>query len=221
MGRILPDGFIASSGFMPTNGSTPTNGSMKMFWRFLASEPGVTAIKDCLIVQASRLRPSRSWTGSALSSRGSILRWISASAHLEGEPFHLDNAACVIVFAIGMQARYSLSPPSPEGGRLHLIDFPIEKIIIARPRMDLAPANLTSEISGLLVSMLLPCRGVRHPAIGTAKIFDRPGIACHSAIMRRTERVFQPRTLPQSMTSYFNLKIRRPSDSVFLTSPFF
>jgi pilus assembly protein Flp/PilA len=32
------------------DGSTPTNGSMKMLWRFLASEPGVTAIKDCLIV---------------------------------------------------------------------------------------------------------------------------------------------------------------------------
>jgi Flp pilus assembly pilin Flp len=50
MGRILPDGFIASSGLTPTNSSTPTNGSMKMFWKFLASEPGVTAIKDCLIV---------------------------------------------------------------------------------------------------------------------------------------------------------------------------
>jgi pilus assembly protein Flp/PilA len=50
MGRILPDGFIASSGLTPTNSSTPTIGSMKMLWRFLASEPGLTAIKDCLIV---------------------------------------------------------------------------------------------------------------------------------------------------------------------------
>jgi hypothetical protein len=111
----------------------------------------------------------------------------------------------------------SLPPPSPEGGRLRLIDFPIEKIIVARPRVDLAPANLTSEISGLLVCMLLSCRGVRHPAIGTAKIFDRPNVACHPATMRRTEHVFQPRSLPQSMTSYSNPKIRRLSDSVFLT----
>lgn len=114
-------------------------------------------------------------------------------------------------------AGYSLPPPSPKGGRLRLINFPIEKIIIARPRVDLAPANLTSEISRLLVCMLISCRGVRHPAIGTAKIFGRPNVACHPAIMRRTEHVFQPGSLPQSMTSYSNPKIRRLSDSVFLT----
>jgi hypothetical protein len=50
MGRILPDGFIASSGF------TPTNGSMKMFWKFLASGSGVTAIENCLIVAGIALK---------------------------------------------------------------------------------------------------------------------------------------------------------------------
>jgi hypothetical protein len=35
--------------------------------------------------------------------------------------------------------------------------------------------------------------------------------------MRRIEHVFQPGILPQSMTSYPNPKIRRLSDSVFLT----
>jgi Flp pilus assembly pilin Flp len=74
MGRILPDGFIASSGFMPTNSSTPTNGSMKMFWRFLASEPGVTAIKDCLIVAGIALAAI-----TIVSGFGARLTWVNTS----------------------------------------------------------------------------------------------------------------------------------------------
>ena len=95
-------------------------------------------------------------------------------------------------------------PPFPKGGRLRLIDFPIEKSVVARPRVDLDSANLTAETAGMLVWMLLPCRGVGQPAIWTAKIFGRPYVACHSAIMRRTEHVFQPGSLPQSMTYYSN-----------------
>ena len=75
-------------------------------------------------------------------------------------------------------------PPFPKDGRLRLIDFPIEKIVIAGPRVDFAPANLTAETAGMLVWMLLPCRGVREPAIGTAKIFGRPCTAGHPAFMR-------------------------------------
>lgn len=116
-----------------------------------------------------------------------------------------------------LSLRCSLAPPSAKARGLRLVDFPIEKIIVAGPRVDLAPANLASEISRLLVCMLLPCRGVRHPAIGTAEIFDRPDVACHPAIMRRTEPAFQRRTQPRSMTSYSNPKILRLSDSVFLT----
>jgi hypothetical protein len=127
---------------------------------------------------------------------------------------HAGQNALALAF---LQASGGLFVTPTFSRRLRLIDFPIEKIIIARPRVDLAPANLTSEISRLLVCMLISCRGVRHPAIGTAKIFGRPNVACHPAIMRRTEHVFQPRRLPQSMTSYSNPEIRRLSDSVFLT----
>jgi hypothetical protein len=108
-------------------------------------------------------------------------------------------------------------PPLPKDRRLRLIDFPIKKFIIARPRVDLGRTNLTAETSRMLVWMFLPCRGVRQPAIGTAKIFGRPYIACHPASMRRTEHVFQPSGLPQSMTYYSNPRICRSSDSAFLT----
>jgi hypothetical protein len=112
-------------------------------------------------------------------------------------------------------------PPFPEGRRLHLIDFPIEKIIVARPRVDLAPTNHTAETARVLVGrMLLPCRGVRQPAIGTAKIFGRPYAACHPAIMRRTEYAFQPSALPRSTSCYSTPKICLVSDSVFLTPMF-
>jgi hypothetical protein len=52
-------------------------------------------------------------------------------------------------------------PPFPKHGRPRLIDFPIEKIIIAGPRVDLAPANLAGETAGMLAWMLFPGRGVR------------------------------------------------------------
>src|SRR5205085_12012083 len=67
-----------------------------------------------------------------------------------------------------------LTPPFPKDGRIHLVDFPTEKIVIARPRVDLARANLTAETAGMLVGVLLPCRDVRQPAAGAAKIFGRP-----------------------------------------------
>jgi hypothetical protein len=97
-----------------------------------------------------------------------------------------------------------VTPPFPKDGRLRLIDFPIEEIVVARPRVDLDPANLTAETAGMLVWMLLPCRGVGQPAIGTVKIFGRPYVACHPATMRRTWHVFQPSSLPQSTTYYSN-----------------
>ena len=52
-------------------------------------------------------------------------------------------------------------PPFPKDRRLRLIDFPIEKIIIAGPRVDLGPANLAAETARMLVWMPLPCRDVR------------------------------------------------------------
>ena len=53
------------------------------------------------------------------------------------------------------------TPPFPKGGRPRLVDFPLEKIIIAGPRVDVGPANLAAETAGLLGEMPLPCRGVR------------------------------------------------------------
>lgn len=92
---------------------------------------------------------------------------------------------------------HSCRPSLAKDRRLSLIDFPIKEIIIAGPRMDLGPANLTAETAGMLVCLLLPYRGIRQPAIGTAKIFGRPYVACHPGIMRRTEHLFQPRSLPE------------------------
>ena len=82
--------------------------------------------------------------------------------------------------------RCGSTPPFSKSGRLRLIDFPIEKVIIARPRVDLARANLTPEAAGILVWMLLHRCAVGQPAIGTAKIFGRPYFAFHPAIMRCT-----------------------------------
>jgi len=95
-------------------------------------------------------------------------------------------------------------PPFAEVGPLRLVDLPIEKIIIAGPRMNFAVANLTVETAGMPGWMLLPCRGVRQRAIGTAKIFDCKKTACHGAMMLRAERLFQSCTLPWSMTCYPN-----------------
>jgi hypothetical protein len=86
-----------------------------------------------------------------------------------------------------------------------MIDFPVEKIIIAGPGVDLGLANLTLETAGMPVGMLLPCRGVGQPAIRTVEIFDGPYVVCcHPAIMRRNRPVFQPGTLPASMARYSN-----------------
>ena len=85
-----------------------------------------------------------------------------------------------------------------------MIDFPIEKFIIAGPRVDLGRANLTAEAAGMLVWMLLPCRGVRQSAVGAVEIFGLPYVACHPAIIRRSRHVIQPNSLPPSMTYYSN-----------------
>lgn len=52
-------------------------------------------------------------------------------------------------------------PPFTEDACFRLIDLPIEKIIIAGPRVDFDPANLTAETAGMPGWMLLPRRGVR------------------------------------------------------------
>ena len=77
------------------------------------------------------------------------------------------------------------APPFPKDGRLRLLDFPAEEIMLARPGVDLDPANLAVETAGTLAWMRLPCRGVTQPAIGTAKIFDGPQGACHAATINR------------------------------------
>ena len=82
-------------------------------------------------------------------------------------------------------------PPLAEVGPLRLVDLPVEEIIIARPRVDFAPANLAVETAGMPGWMLLPCRGVRQRAIGTAEIFAREKTACHGAMMQRAGRLFQ------------------------------
>jgi hypothetical protein len=86
-----------------------------------------------------------------------------------------------------------------------VIDFPVEKIVIAGPGVDLGLANLTLETAGMPVCVLLPGRSVGQPAIRTVKILDGPYVvACHPAIMRRNRRAFQPGTLPASMPGYSN-----------------
>jgi hypothetical protein len=86
-------------------------------------------------------------------------------------------------------------PPFPKDRRLRLIDLPVEKIIIARPRVNFDPANLAAEAAGMLGWMLLPRRGVRQTTIGAAKKFGCPYVACHIVIMRRLEDMFQPGSL--------------------------
>ena len=93
-------------------------------------------------------------------------------------------------------------PPLAEVGPLRLVDLPIEKIIIARPRVDFAPANFTVEAAGMPGRMLLPCRGVRQRAIGTAEIFACKKTACHGAMMLRAGRLFQSDKFPWSTTCY-------------------
>jgi len=93
-------------------------------------------------------------------------------------------------------------PPFPKHGRVRLIDFPIEKIIIAGPRVDLGPANLAAETARMLVWMPLPCRDVRQPAIGTAKKFGRPYLACHACKYPHSADWFKPFSPPQLTTYY-------------------
>ena len=68
--------------------------------------------------------------------------------------------------------------------------------MVAGPRVNFDPANLAAETAGTPGWVLLPCRAVRQPAIGTAEIFGGPYVACHPAIMRRIERIFQLSAFP-------------------------
>jgi hypothetical protein len=84
--------------------------------------------------------------------------------------------------------------------------------------MDLAHANPAFKPAGMLVLILLLGRGVIHPAIGAGKIFNRPDAVSHRAIMRRIGRVFQPKRLPPSTTSYPDPRNHGLFGSAFLTS---
>jgi hypothetical protein len=88
------------------------------------------------------------------------------------------------------------APPFAKDGRIDLIDIPIEKIVIAGPCVNLAAADLAAEAAGMLVGVMLTCRGVRQSAIGASKIFGRPYATCHAAIMRSIARAFQRGILP-------------------------
>jgi hypothetical protein len=96
-------------------------------------------------------------------------------------------------YAFGSNPRYGLcalswsAPPFAKDGRLCLFDFPAEEIMVAGPRVDLDPANLAAETALTLAWMRLPCCGVPQPAIGTAKILDRPQGACHPATINRSD----------------------------------
>jgi hypothetical protein len=103
-------------------------------------------------------------------------------------------------------------PPFPKHGRVRLIDFPIEKIIIAGPRVDLGPANLAAETARMLVWMPLPCRDVRQPAIGTVKKFGRPDIACHACKYPHPADRFKPFS-PPPLTTYYPSFIKSVSPS--------
>jgi hypothetical protein len=116
---------------------------------------------------------------------------------------------------IGVENAWS-APPFPKHRRHRLIDFPLEKFIIARPRVDLHPANLAAETTGVLVWMLLPSRGVRQPAIGTAKIFGGPYVACHPAIMPRTEPLSSLEFCQDKRPGTQTLKAQQKLDSAFL-----
>jgi hypothetical protein len=103
--------------------------------------------------------------------------------------------------ADGLIRRAVRSRPSfPEYGRLRLIDFPIEKVVIAGPGVNLDPTNLASKAAGMPGRMLLPGRGVGQTAIGAAEIFGGPNGARHGAIMQRIARIFQRCRLPSSRT---------------------
>ena len=123
--------------------------------------------------------------------------------------------------ACGRARRYRASgarlPPSAELGRHRAFRLPSVEFIRPGPCVDLAGADLAFESARMLVLMLLPCRGIIHPAIGAGKIFDRPDAVSHGAIMRRIGPGFQPKPLLPSTTCYPELRIPGPFGNVFLT----
>ena len=77
--------------------------------------------------------------------------------------------------------RPSLKLLFPEHGRLGLNGLPIEEIVKAGPGVDLGIANATVEVPGTLVRVLLPGRGVIHPAAGAGELFGCPYAIGHGA----------------------------------------
>ena len=83
--------------------------------------------------------------------------------------------------------------------------------------MDFDSANLAAEAAGMPGWMLLARRGVGQPAIGTAKIFGGPDVACHPAIMPRTEPPSSLEFCQDKRPGTQTLKARQKLDSAFLT----
>ncbi len=84
--------------------------------------------------------------------------------------------------------------------------------------MDFARANRAFKPAGMLVVILLHCRGVIHSAIRAGKIFNRPDAVSHRTIMRRIDLSFQPKRLLPSTSYYPDLRINGLFGSIFLTS---
>src|SRR3954451_24961881 len=102
--------------------------------------------------QEARTLPKRIWNGCGRcvssvkeekfdqcvftgGSAGSASRW---------QPLHPSSSGAVSLPCVAVRTRVS-TPPFAKHGRLHLVDFPIEKVVIARPRVDFCRANLTPE----------------------------------------------------------------------------
>jgi hypothetical protein len=83
----------------------------------------------------------------------------------------------------------------PKDGRFRLVGLPIEEIINAGPSVDFASAYPAHETARMLVWMLLPRRGVRHPAIGAGEMFGRPNATRHPANMRTKSDAFPARPI--------------------------
>jgi hypothetical protein len=64
----------------------------------------------------------------------------------------------------------------------------------------------------MLVWVLLPCRSVRHPAIGAAEIFGHPYVAGHPANMQKTQTGSSRYPALELTTSYSNFI--KPADGL-------
>lgn len=116
-----------------------------------------------------------------------------------------------------IEAKLRSRPSFAEDGRLRLIDFPIEKFVIAGPGVDFDPANLASEAPGMRGRMLLLRRSIGQPTIGTVKKLGRPDTACHAPKMLRIVQARQRARLSYSMTCYRTIISGKLPDNAFLT----